>query len=215
MAQSSFNHSDIPIRLFKSSFLEFFTHIHPVVIVVIWAPVAVFFLAQAVIDSPAGMGMAGIPLGFLLGLLIWTFIEYVLHRFIFHFPARSPRLQGLLYLFHGIHHQQPQCKTRLVMPPVVSIPLAALFYGLFKLLVADLVGLPQWLGPLFAGFVVGYLGYDLTHYAVHHFRLNRGCLKYLKRYHMLHHFKTPEQRFGVSSPLWDIVFGTKPADNTP
>lgn len=215
MAQSSFNHSDVPIRLFKSATLEFFTHIHPAVVVVIWVPVAVFFLAQAVIDRPAGMGNAYIPIGFLLGLLVWTFVEYSLHRFVFHFPARSPWLQRLVYLFHGIHHQQPQCKTRLVMPPVVSIPLAMLFYGLFQLLVDDLLDLPQWLGPLFSGFVVGYLGYDLIHYAVHHFRMNRGFLKSLKRYHMLHHFKTPGQRFGVSSPLWDIVFGTKPAANIP
>jgi sterol desaturase/sphingolipid hydroxylase (fatty acid hydroxylase superfamily) len=214
MAQSSFNHSDVPIRLFESDAMEFFTHVHPAVVVVIWAPVAVFFLAQAVVDRPAGMGMAYIPVGFLLGLLVWTLIEYSLHRFVFHFPARSPRLQRLVYLFHGIHHQQPQCKTRLVMPPVVSIPLALLFYGLFQLLVDELLGLPQWLGPLFSGFVVGYLGYDLIHYAVHHFRMNRGFLKSLKRHHMLHHFKTPGQRFGVSSPLWDIVFGTKPADNS-
>lgn len=214
MAQTHFDHSDVPIRLFKSEALEFFTHVHPAVVVIIWVPVAVFFLAHALVDRSSGMGIAYIPFGFLLGLLVWTLVEYSLHRFVFHFPARSLPLQRLLYLFHGIHHQQPQCKTRLVMPPVVSIPLALLFYGLFQLLVDELLNLPQWLDPLFSGFIVGYLGYDLIHYAVHHFQTNRCFLKPLRRHHLLHHYKTPEQRFGVSSPLWDIVFGTRPADAT-
>jgi sterol desaturase/sphingolipid hydroxylase (fatty acid hydroxylase superfamily) len=64
--------------------------------------------------------------------------------------------------------------------------------------------------PLFAGFMLGYLAYDLIHYATHHFTMRSGAAKYLKRYHMQHHHKTPEQRFGVSSPLWDAVFGTLP-----
>ena len=58
------------------------------------------------------------------------------------------------------------------------------------------------------GFTVGYLTYDLTHYATHHFPMRSGIGRYLKRYHMMHHYKTPDQRFGVSSPLWDIVYGT-------
>jgi sterol desaturase/sphingolipid hydroxylase (fatty acid hydroxylase superfamily) len=52
----------------------------------------------------------------------------------------------------------------------------------------------------------------LTHYATHHFPMRRGILKFLKRYHMQHHYKTPDQRFGVSSPLWDVVFGTFPKE---
>jgi sterol desaturase/sphingolipid hydroxylase (fatty acid hydroxylase superfamily) len=64
--------------------------------------------------------------------------------------------------------------------------------------------------PLFAGFILGYLAYDLIHYATHHFMMRKGALKFLKRYHMQHHYKTPDRRFGVSSPLWDMVFGTMP-----
>ena len=51
----------------------------------------------------------------------------------------------------------------------------------------------------------------MIHYATHHFRLRRGWMKALKRNHMLHHYRTPDMRFGVSSPVWDIVFGTRPA----
>jgi sterol desaturase/sphingolipid hydroxylase (fatty acid hydroxylase superfamily) len=98
------------------------------------------------------------------------------------------------------------------MPPIVSVPLAVLFYGAFQLIVGMLIGGPQWIAPLFSGFVMGYLIYDLTHYATHHLSMRWGFLKFLKRYHMQHHYKTPEQRFGVSSPLWDVVFGTMPAE---
>ncbi len=132
----------------------------------------------------------------------------MLHRFVFHYEPKTERQEKIFFLFHGVHHAQPQLKTRLVMPPVVSIPLAFLFYGLYYLVVAVLLGGPQWVAPLFSGFVVGYLIYVMTHYATHHFPMRSGYLKYLKRYHMMHHYKTPDQRFGVSSPLWDFVFGT-------
>ncbi len=205
------NHSDIPIRLFKSDFLEFFTHISPVVIVVIWLPVALYFLVSGAIHLPSGTSALVIPAGVLLGIFIWTFAEYTLHRFVFHYEPRTATQERIFFLFHGIHHAQPQLKTRLVMPPVVSIPLAFLFYGLFYFIVGRLLGLPHWVAPLFAGFIIGYLIYDLTHYATHHFPMRSGYLKFLKRYHMMHHFKTPNARFGVSSPLWDYVFRTAPA----
>jgi sterol desaturase/sphingolipid hydroxylase (fatty acid hydroxylase superfamily) len=152
-----------------------------------------------------------VPAAFLIGVFVWTFTEYTMHRFVFHFPPHNPTQERITYLFHGIHHHQPQCKTRLVMPPVVSVPLALVFYGLFVLILGHLFGAPQWVGPLFSGFGTGYLIYDLTHYATHHFPMRRGIFKYLKRYHMQHHYKTPDARYGVSSPLWDIVFRTKPA----
>ena len=212
MTHLEINHSDVPIRLFKSDLLEFFTHIHPAVIVVIWLPVVIILLLTAMAQPVAGASPVYIPVGFGLGLFIWTFAEYMLHRFVFHFPARAPWQERIIYLFHGIHHAQPQCKTRLVMPPVISVPLSFVFYGLFYLSLGVLLQAPHWIAPTFAGFIAGYLIYDLTHYATHHFPMRWGFLKFLRRYHMLHHFKTPDQRFGVSSPLWDVVFRTMPAE---
>ncbi len=98
------------------------------------------------------------------------------------------------------------------MPPVVSIPLAALFYGLFTLILGALLGIPHWITPMVAGFGLGYLTYDLIHYATHHFKMTSPVARFLKRYHLKHHYKTPDMRFGVSSPLWDMVFNTRPAD---
>ena len=213
MSHPAIDHSETPIRLFKSDFLEFFTHISPLVVIVIWLPVAVFLLVRSVLSFGREGFPIYIPAGFLVGMVTWTLAEYLLLRFVFHFRPRRPRQERIIFLFHGIHHAQPQCKTRLVMPPVVSIPLSVLFYGLFRLIVGILFALPVWVDPLFAGFVAGYLVYDLTHYATHHFPMRSGILKFLKRYHMQHHYKTPDQRFGVSSPLWDWVFGTYPPAN--
>jgi sterol desaturase/sphingolipid hydroxylase (fatty acid hydroxylase superfamily) len=205
------DHTDVPIRLFKSDFLEFFTHISPVAVAIIWIPVILFFLIRPIVELPAGASWAYIPLGFLVGVFIWTFAEYTIHRFVFHYDPKSERVAKIWFLFHGVHHAQPQLKTRLVMPPVLSIPGAVLFYFIYYFVVGELLGAPQWVDPIFAGFIFGYLSYDLTHYATHHLPMRSGVAKYLKRYHMMHHFKTPSARYGVSSPIWDVVFRTKPS----
>lgn len=211
MPHYQIDNSETPIRLFKSDFMEFFTHITPVAVTIIWLPVAVIFMVLGIQNWPQAVSAALIPVAFLLGLFIWTLSEYVLHRFLFHLPPKTPAMERISYLFHGIHHHQPNCKTRLVMPPVVSIPLAAIFYFLFQG-AATLFGASHWALPMLCGFTIGYLIYDLTHYATHHIPMRWGWYKYLKRYHMKHHYKTPEARFGVSSPLWDVVFRTKPTE---
>ncbi|HEX5050603.1 MAG TPA: sterol desaturase family protein [Planctomycetota bacterium] len=202
-----------PIRLFRSDFLESLTHVHPAVVVLVWLPVIAWFLRDgwhAQLHSE--MPVAVIASGFVGGLFVWTFVEYALHRCVFHFapPARFARLERLVFLFHGIHHVQPWDKTRLVMPPAVSIPLAMLFYLLFAWVLDDLLASPDWLAPTFAGFLTGYLAYDLMHYATHHLPMRHPALKWLKRHHLLHHHATPDDRFGVSSPLWDVLLRTMP-----
>jgi len=198
-----------PIRLFKSDFLEFFTHINPIVVLIIWVPVAVYFLVRGILGAAGSLWIA--PVGLVAGLFIWTFTEYMVHRFVFHHKPANEAQERIFFLFHGVHHAQPMSKTRLVMPPVLSIPLALVFYGLFVLIFGVILGTWQWVAPLFAGFIAGYITYDMIHYGMHHFPNRRGYWRFLKIYHMNHHFKTPNERFGVSSPVWDKVFGTMPA----
>ncbi len=196
----------VPIRLFKSDFLEFFTHISPVTVIVIWLPIVIILLASSVAahtEAPI------ITNALVIGLFLWTFAEYTLHRFLFHHKPTSPRQERIFFLFHGIHHAQPQVKTRLVMPLPVSVPMALIFYGLFYLIVGRLLGGAAWVNPLMGGFLAGYLAYDLTHYATHHFAMRSGYAKFIKRHHMAHHYKDPDTRFGVSSPLWDYAFRTQ------
>lgn len=210
MAHPKIIHDETPIRLFQSNFLEFFTHISPITITVIWLPIAILLLITPVFTG----GLIGWDslAAFAIGLFIWTLAEYTLHRFVFHFPPKTPRMERITFLFHGVHHAQPQCKTRLVMPPVVSIPLALLFYALFTWIIGSVLDTPGWVNPIMSGFLVGYLIYDLTHYATHHWPMRSGYAKYIKRYHMQHHYKSPDARYGVSSPIWDYVFKTMPGD---
>ena len=100
------NHDKEPIRLFKSNFMEFFTHIHPAVVVLIWAPFGLYMLYRGVVLRPSGVSWAYIPLGFIAGVLVWSFTEYNLHRFVFHFPPRTPRQERITFLFHGVHAQK-------------------------------------------------------------------------------------------------------------
>lgn len=209
---NKFNYDDEPIRLFQSNFLELFTHCHPAVVALLWLPIASYFMLASLTNAQSGAWLY-IPLTFALGVIIvWTFIEYVVHRFIFHMQPKSPMAERLLFLLHEVHHVQPNCKTRLVLPPIITIPGALVFYALFQTLVGSLLGQPEWINSMFAGFMVGYVAYDLTHYAVHHFPLKGRFLKALKRHHMLHHFENPQERFGVTSPLWDFAFKTQPDD---
>jgi sterol desaturase/sphingolipid hydroxylase (fatty acid hydroxylase superfamily) len=94
---------------------------------------------------------------------------------------------------------------RLVMPPSVSVPLAALFvFGFYEVL-----GSPAFL-PFGAAFLGGYLFYDMLHYHVHHHRPKTALGKRLRELHMRHHFQNHERGYGVSAPFWDHVFGTAP-----
>ena len=104
------------------------------------------------------------------------------------------------FIFHGVHHDYPRDKMRLVLPPSVSIPLASAFYFLFASFLA-----PKLLFSFFPGFLLGYLIYDMLHYAMHHHNFKSGIMKSIKQHHMLHHYQDPDKGYGVSSSLWDII----------
>ena len=127
-----------------------------------------FFFVRGIVLKPDQVSLLYMLAGFSIGLFLWSLSEYLLHRFVFHYKPKNAWQERVTFLFHGIHHVQPQCKTRLVMPPIVSVPLAFVFYGLFTLVVGQLLNAPQWVAPLFAGFIVGYVCYDMIHYATHH-----------------------------------------------
>lgn len=189
------------IQVFKNPFLEKFTHVHPITPFLFWVPVVFFLLWRSVyVHNVAAIELASLSL---IALVAWTFVEYFLHRFAFHYEGESVWAQKLHFLIHGLHHDDPNDPTRLVMPPVASVAIASVLFPLFRLFMG-----PVWVEPFFACFVVGYLIYDYTHFAVHHFRPVTRFGKMLKHHHMQHHFVDPNSRFGVSSPLWDLVFGT-------
>ncbi len=190
---------DESVRLFKNPVLEYFSHIHPATPVIVYIPV-VFVLMYI------GLQRISILNSFLLfisGIFMWTFFEYVFHRFVFHYSPKSDLGKKIHFLSHGVHHDYPRDRTRLVMPLLVSIPLAAAFYFIFSYV----FGHGYYL-QVFAGFVFGYVCYDFIHYATHHFRMNGRVGNFLKEYHLKHHYVNPDSSFGVSSPIWDYVFFT-------
>jgi sterol desaturase/sphingolipid hydroxylase (fatty acid hydroxylase superfamily) len=188
--------------LFKSEFLNFFSRVHPAVPAVVFVPVV---LAMGWLGIDRGYDALSLILLTLAGIGIWTLTEYWLHRLVFHWEPDNAFGRRMHFIIHGIHHDHPNDKMRLVMPPSVSIPLAALFFGAFWLIFGSPAAF-----PLFAGFIFGYLVYDYTHYYVHHFVPKSDLGKQLREQHMRHHFQDHRFGYGVSSPLWDVVFRTLP-----
>jgi sterol desaturase/sphingolipid hydroxylase (fatty acid hydroxylase superfamily) len=190
-------------RMFESDFLERFSRIHPSTPFIVWVPVATAFLARSLFARQ----LSPVPiLGlWLSGLFSWTLAEYVLHRYVFHWTNDTSWGRRVHFLLHGVHHEYPSDKDRLVMPLLTSVPLALIFYVFFTSTLGRVVG-----EAFFSGFVVGYLFYDGTHYYVHHFVPRTRWGKLLRRHHMTHHHADHHGGFGVSTPLWDVVFGTLP-----
>ena len=189
-------------QLFESEFLNFFSRVHPAMPAVIFGPVVV---AMEWIGASRGATAWELALLSLGGIGIWTLTEYWLHRLVFHWEPDNSFGRRLHFIIHGIHHDHPNDKLRLVMPPSVAIPLAALFFLAFWLIFGSPAAF-----PIFGGFMFGYLLYDYTHYYVHHFVPRSELGKRLREQHMRHHFQDHRYGYGVSSPLWDVIFGTLP-----
>lgn len=187
--------------MFKSDFLERLSKIHFSVPIYLYFPVIVFCICKSFL---VGVEPKAFFLLFGIGLIVWTFVEYVMHRYVFHFVPKSKIGLRLHFIIHGVHHDYPNDAKRLVLPPSVSIPLAIGFYYLFRLILG-----PQYLWSFFAAFLLGYLVYDIGHYAMHHYNFKNKILKKIKDHHMLHHYKNPDKGYGVSSPLWDKIFHSK------
>jgi sterol desaturase/sphingolipid hydroxylase (fatty acid hydroxylase superfamily) len=203
MAKNFVSNSKESVRMFKSDILESVSKVHFSVPLFIFIPVILYFGWKAIWEQELSpVEFSGY---FLLGLFIWSLTEYVLHRFIFHLEPKkgNKMLERIHFIFHGVHHDYPSDAQRLVMPPSVSIPLAAAFYFMFSLFLKT--------GPLaafFCAFMAGYLFYDMTHYALHHANFKNKFWKKLKKHHMLHHYDDATKGYGVSSPLWDKIFSS-------
>ena len=189
------------IRIFKNPILESFTHVHPVVPLLLWVPVVIYWFYEAA--TKEGLNLAQIFMTFVVGIIVWTLTEYLLHRFVFHMKVIGPLTKRFVFLFHGLHHDDPNDPTRLVMPPVPAILIVGLLYFLFSLVVPG-----SYLKAFMASFIIGYLTYDYIHYGTHHFKMTSPIGRYLKKWHLQHHFRHEKAKYGVSSPLWDYIFNT-------
>ncbi|MFM9027223.1 MAG: sterol desaturase family protein [Bacteroidota bacterium] len=189
-------------RIFSNRLLERLTRTHFTIPVVLYYLVGIATLSYAV-WSPL-ISLSHFFWMFPLGMIVFSFVEYLIHRFVFHFHAETEHAKQIQYSIHGIHHEFPRDKDRLVMPPIMSVVLASLFLILFL----GLFGLNGWI--FFGGFMSGYSTYLVIHYAVHAWRPPDNFLKYLWKHHSLHHYAGTDVAFAVSMPLWDMLFGTMP-----
>ena len=188
-------------RMFDSDLLDRLSRVHPIVPVLIFLPAITALAGTAAERMGALETLAWIGGGY----LFWTLTEYWLHRAVFHFEPDQGVGARLHWIMHGVHHDHPNDPMRLVMPPSVSVPLAALFYVAFYFVLGSTYAL-----AFGAGFLGGYLLYDMTHYHLHHHKARTRLGKRLRELHMRHHFQDDTRGFGVSAPWWDYAFGTAP-----
>ncbi|MGA7983903.1 MAG: sterol desaturase family protein [Burkholderiales bacterium] len=138
--------------------------------------------------------LAGAVALILLGLLLFSFMEYVFHRWVFHGPLR-PMARG-----HASHHADPRGYDSLpfFLPALVLFSVVALC--------ALLAPTPDvWL--LASGIAFGYVAYGVAHFMIHHRRFRVAWLRrWAARHHIHHHH--PERNFGVTTPLWDALLAT-------
>jgi hypothetical protein len=189
-------------QLFSNPILERLTRTHiavPVTIFILYAVALAVWNVQFT-DFPASITI----LLFFAGWLTFTWVEYQVHRHVFHLSTYTEWRKNFQYIVHGVHHHYPKDKDRLAMPPLLSITIATILLIILKLVLGDYVF------AFLPGFLVGYASYLLIHYMVHAFPPPKNVFKALWQNHSIHHYKDNDLLFGVSSPLWDYVYGTIP-----
>lgn len=198
-------HNKGQAQLFKNQYLEYLTKTHPLVIWGLYLPIIGLLLYYS--NAMLELSVLRVTLTFLCGMFFWSLFEYAIHRFAFHYLAESERAMKIVYIIHGNHHEYPRDKERLFMPPVPSLILSSTIFMLMYL-TGGLFGASSYIFAFFPGFILGYLIYGSMHYAIHAWNPPFKWMKPLWRNHHLHHYKNTELGFGVSSTLWDHVFGT-------
>ncbi|HEV3250158.1 MAG TPA: sterol desaturase family protein [Puia sp.] len=193
-------HNKGQAQLFRNYYLEMLTKTHPLVIWGLYMPMMIYFLILS--HNKFDFAVAELFLIFFGGMLFWTFFEYIMHRFVFHWVAESERAKKFVYIMHGNHHHFPRDKERLFMPPVPSLILASTIFSLMYLVIG------RYSFMFFPGFILGYLLYGTMHFAIHAWNPPFKWMKPLWRNHHLHHYKDDHKGFGVSTTIWDRVFGT-------
>lgn len=188
------------IRVYNNAFIEFvLARSH-------WVLPGVWFLPLAsylIYTSTASWSLPVLAGLVVAGVLAWTLLEYNIHRWIMHIvPGENAFVRDFIFLLHGYHHEFPDDPWRLVAPPLMSWPIAAIIAGIYWTLLGAAAA------PVFAGTLLGYVAYDWIHYFTHHARPKKGVGKFLRVYHIQHHYRDHDDKFGISSPLWDVLLGT-------
>jgi sterol desaturase/sphingolipid hydroxylase (fatty acid hydroxylase superfamily) len=138
------------------------------------------------------------------GLLSWGLVEYSIHRWVLHRepPKGAAGMPG--NRTHLAHHADPNALDRLNVQLSESLPVCVVYFLIAWALTGD------WRAAAFAydGLMLGYFFYEYLDYQAHHGAARGRVVRYFRRYHLLHHHYDARVRFGVTSPLFDYLFGT-------
>lgn len=189
------------LQLFNNKFLEALTRTSPLITLITYSTVIAALLLLG--NHFTQLSTQTVLLTYAAGIISWTFLEYLLHRYVFHFVSESRWMNRIPYLLHGVHHEAPRDDSRLFMPPVPGIIIISILW-----LVAYLP-LRDHSFAFTAGLVNGYMFYAAMHYSMHVYKAPKFLQK-LWTHHALHHYKYPDKAFGVSSMMWDRIFMTMP-----
>lgn len=189
------------ILLFQNPFLEKLSHSNALMVIAILAFISLVFFIVSAIKVHLSI-LIQLTL-FFVGFLFFTLAEYLIHRFVFH-SGEYTNTQKWQFKIHGIHHATPQDKERLTLPLLLAIVISAVFFFLYWIVMG------QYSYFFFPGFLFGYASYLTVHYLIHTRRPPRNIFRFLWKHHQIHHHKNDNQAFGVTTPLWDIVFRTMP-----
>lgn len=194
-------------EIFKSPVLEYMTKAPAPLSAAIYIGIGLALLYIGYRLEVVNSWIEGLAI-YLGALFFWTFFEYFFHRYVNHLDEFFPESEWahkIAYTIHGIHHEYPRDKERLIMPPVPGMLIVGVLYLVFNLVLGPYVYV------FMPGFMTGYLLYTYVHFSVHKRRIP-SYLKEQYRHHALHHYKYPDHAFGVSTTLWDRVFGTMPPE---
>ena len=137
-----------------------------------------------------------------VGFLVYSLFEYLFHRFVFHFQWKNRGRTEAEYLDKS-HHNSPNSPTQLPKFPGYLALFGVIFFAVFRPVLGA-----AWAESFSAAFLIGYISYEAVHYFCHNHVPRSRVGKYLKKNHMIHHYVDPQARFGITTPLWDIIFGT-------
>lgn len=198
-------------RLFTSPLMESMTYTPWYLVPMFWIPIIMYLgctqylnlVLCADLCSASSLSHLQFLAHLMWGLVIWTGLEYSLHRWVFHLnPGKSVTMIKLHFLIHGMHHKVPFDELRQVFPPIPALLLTAIIYSILQLIITYPV-------IKLTGALIGYVTYDMIHYYVHHGSPADGTYLYtMKRYHSNHHFLNHDKAFGISSKIWDYAFRT-------
>jgi len=201
---TDFEHGEA--QIFRNPVLESLTKTTPALNIFVYGLSLLVFSYYAI--KYVGVNISGFIGLLIFGLFFWTFAEYMLHRYLFHWVNDSKFVQRFHFIMHGSHHQFPRDKSRLLMPPVPGLIMASLLFGIFYS-IFYVLEIPDLSFGFFSGFFCGYLVYSFVHRAIHVKRPPKR-FKHIWLHHNIHHYKHPDKAFGVSNTFWDKVFGTMP-----